>query len=162
MQLHVPVTQKHGNKMSNKPFSETLYKDNDGAKLLVIKWLQGKGYNAKVNPDDYGIDLLAEHKYSERKIEVEVEVKHNWVGQRFPFPNVHIPFRKVKFAKKNSVFAMLNSDRTAVLVVRGSVVFSSPVVSKKTKYTETERFFEIDLSECHIYPIDKSLKEYND
>jgi hypothetical protein len=154
----MPVTQERGSTMGNKPFSKTLYKDNDGAKLLIIKWLEGEGYNAKVNPDDYGIDLLAEHKKSKKKIEVEVEVKHNWVGERFPFFNVHIPYRKAKFAKKNSFFTMLNSDRTAILVVRGSVVSSSPIVSKKTKYTETEKFFEIDLSKCYISPIDISLE----
>lgn len=133
-----------------KPFSKTLYKANDNAKLLVIKWLDLEGYSARVNPDDYGIDLLATHKESERKIGVEVEVKHNWVGDKFPFSNVHIPYRKLKFATSDTFFAMLNSDRTSILTVRGSVVASSPVVIKDTKYTTTEKFFEVGINKCHI------------
>lgn len=133
-----------------KPFSPTLYKANDNAKLLVIKWLDLEGYDARVNPDDYGIDLLAVHKKSKKKIGVEVEVKHNWVGERFPFSDVHIPYRKLKFAHPDTFFAMLNSDRTCILTVRGSLVASSPVVTKTTKYTATEKFFEVSLSNCHI------------
>lgn len=133
-----------------KPFSRTLYKANDNAKLLVIKWLDLEGYTAHVNPDDYGIDLLATHKESKKEIGVEVEVKHNWVGDKFPFSNVHIPYRKLKFANSGTFFAMLNSDRTSILTVRGSVVASSPVVIKDTKYTNTEKFFEVDINKCHI------------
>ena len=81
-----------------KPFDQTLYQENDDAKHQVIEWLSAEGFEAMVNPDQYGIDILAEK--NGQQYEIEVEVKHNWVGERFPFGEVHFPARKKKFASR--------------------------------------------------------------
>ena len=78
----------------------------------------GQGYEAHINPDEYGIDIIYQDESDELKY-FEVEVKHNWKGSRFPFPTVHFPKRKLKFANAQSSFAMLNSDRTHVLIITG-------------------------------------------
>jgi hypothetical protein len=64
-----------------KPFDQTLYQENDDAKHQVIEWLSAEGFEAMVNPDQYGIDILAEK--NGQQYEIEVEVKHNWVGENF-------------------------------------------------------------------------------
>lgn len=133
-----------------KPFSKDLYKKNDNAKHLVIDWLDTQGYDAYVNPDDYGIDLIGTHRSSGIKYGFEVEVKHNWKESTFPFSSVHFPERKLKFAKGRTYFVMLNSKRTHALIVKGHIVANSPIVSKTTKYTASEKFIEIDASKCTI------------
>ena len=77
-----------------KPFSSKLYNANDNAKIIIKKWLESKGIKAWINPDDYGIDILTDN------YQFEVEVKHNWLGDKFPFGSVHFPQRKIKFAKE--------------------------------------------------------------
>lgn len=137
-----------------KPFSPDLYRRNDDAKHAVIDWLDGQGYTAYVNPDQYGIDLLANHKTTGNPIQVEVEVKHNWSGAVFPFGSVHFPARKLKFANPQSFFIMLNAERSHLLVVSGTQMLASPTVEKATVYTRTETFVEIPTIKCFIYPLE--------
>jgi|LauGreDrversion4_2_1035121.scaffolds.fasta_scaffold345876_2 hypothetical protein len=136
-----------------KPFSNSLYTKNDDAKHLVIKWLDEQGYEAHVNPDKYGIDLLGVNRDTGRKIQVEVEVKHNWSGQRFPFDTVHFPARKLKFVNPKSFFIMLNKERTHILVVSGNTICHSKTIKKSTVYTSSEDFMEVSATRCFIYPL---------
>ena len=133
-----------------KPFDLELYDTNDGAKELIINWLNTDEENhAYVNPDKYGIDIICdtadEHRYF-----YEVEVKHNWKGARFPFPTVHFPKRKMKFANKDSIFAMLNHQRTHALLISGQQFLDAPIVRKDTIYTRNEEFIEITVGDCTI------------
>jgi len=130
----------------SKPFDRELYDENDDAKNIVIKWLGANGVEAWVNPDDYGIDLL-----SSGGKQYEVEVKHNWRGENFPFTTVHFPKRKLKYANEDSHFFMLNHERTHVLWVWGYQFLQSPVVVKNTIYTQGEEFVEINVEDCTIY-----------
>ena len=45
--------------MAGKPFSQIIYNADDNAKHQIIEWLMDQGFEAWVNPDDYGIDVLA-------------------------------------------------------------------------------------------------------
>lgn len=132
--------------MSSKPFDLKAYEEDDNAKYVVIEWLKKNKINATVNPDKYGIDLLTETGAG-----VEVEVKHNWKGTKFPYDNVHFSARKTKFAKPNTFFVMLNDERTRALVTTGEAIFVSPVVSKRTKFTRWEQFIEIPIELCEIF-----------
>lgn len=133
----------------SKPFDERLYEADDNAKHLVIDYLQGRGNHAAVNPDQYGIDLVCENPAGEEFL-VEVEVKHNWVGE-FQFPDVHWPVRKLKFAQlSGSWFFMLNHDRTQAIVCAGSVLARCEVVTKSTKYTDSEQFLAVPKGFCSI------------
>jgi len=133
---------------NHKPFDAQMYGADDNAKHDVIKWLEGRGFTAWVNPDQYGIDVLA--LYEGNLLSFEVEVKHNWKGDKFPFDAVHFSARKLKFATPNSYFTMLNNERSLVLVTTGVIVAASPIVSKQTKYTASERFIEVPLARCVI------------
>lgn len=132
----------------HKPFSSELYEADDDAKHLVIAWLQTLGYVAWVNPDIYGIDVLAEIR--DRLLGFEVEVKHNWKTHNFPYSTVHFSARKLKFAAPNSHFIMLNDQRTSLLAVRGIEFATAKVVNKRTIYTENEPFVEIPVKLCRF------------
>ena len=141
-------------KNDSKQFDPSHYKADDNAKEQVIGWMGGFGWNAYVNPDQYGIDVLAER--GERQLAVEVEVKHNWSGQRFPFSTVHFSARKIKFAQvleREVWFSMLNDERDRILLVGGEIVAQADIVEKATIYTNNERFIQVPVSMCRILPI---------
>jgi hypothetical protein len=133
--------------MTPKEFSQSLYDDNDDAKYQIIAWLEERGFMAWVNEDQYGIDVQA-LKMGKQYV-FEVEVKHNWNQDGFPFDTVHFPLRKQKFAgEEGAWFVMLNADRTQALFVSGAVFMQSPTVRKRTRYTDDEEFVEIPISRC--------------
>jgi hypothetical protein len=128
-----------------KPFSQELYDADDNAKLLVLAWLwkYQPELNWRVNPDDYGIDLVCDSHWT-----VEVEVRHSWQGHTFPFDIVHLPKRKAKFNKDGAFFVVMNHERTHALVIDSYSVAAAPTVFKDTKYTFSEPFIAIPLHKC--------------
>jgi hypothetical protein len=135
--------------MPKKPFDSGLYEADDNAKFDVIDWLETNEYTAWVNPDQYGIDVLAEKDLLDYGF--EVEVKHNWKGEDFPFSSVHFSARKKKFIAPNHFFTMLNHERSLILVVDGPTLFRSSVLSKETKYTTDEQFISVPVKSCGIF-----------
>lgn len=129
-----------------KPFSQELYDRDDAAKEFVIEYFtQRHGFMVYVNPDKYGIDLIVENERG--KFELEVEVKHNWKGPKFPFQTIHFAHRKIKFAQnpQNVSFIMLNDDWSYGLVIEGETFAKSPIITKNTIYTKNERFIEVPI-----------------
>jgi Holliday junction resolvase-like predicted endonuclease len=139
--------------MAGKPFSTALYNNDDNAKDQVVEWLKSQDYEAWVNPDQYGIDVLA-HKDGQ-DYQFEVEVKHNWKGPRFQYGTLHYSDRKRKFLKTpaNTAFVTLNHERTHALLVPGIVLSSAPTIIKDTIYTSNEKFIEVLTSQCELVEI---------
>lgn len=140
--------------MAGKPFSERLYNNDDNAKDQVIEWLKSQAYEAWVNPDQYGIDVLA-HKDG-KDYQFEVEVKHNWKGPRFQYDTLHYSDRKRKFLKEptNTAFVTLNHERTHALLVPGLLLSEAPTIIKNTIYTQNEKFIEVTASECELISLE--------
>ena len=139
-----------------KPFSEELYAENDDAKHQVVDWLLDHGFDsAGINPDQYGIDILADKEG--QRYEVEVEVKHNWKGERFPFGEVHFPARKKKVAKDSEFnwFFMLNHERTHGLIVDGFDFVRGALVRKNTSEYDNDMFVEIPTFNCKFVKMEK-------
>lgn len=136
--------------MAGKPFSERLYDKDDNAKDLWIEWLNANDYKAEVNPDQYGIDVLASKDGKE--FQFEVEVKHNWKGPRFRYDTLHYSDRKRKFLKdpSNTSFVTFNHERTHALVVPGAVLAEAPTIVKNTIYTSNEKFIEVLTTQCEL------------
>ena len=130
----------------SKPFSEELYESDDSAKHLVIEWLNRRGHRICVNPDQYGIDLIGLDR-SERPCAWEVEVKHNWKGDQFPFDTVHYSVRKRKFVQPDvkTWFITLNHERTRAVVFSHEHFMEGRLVQKSTIYTQDEWFVEIPV-----------------
>lgn len=135
---------------SGKKFDQDLYNKNDNAKHLVIGWLTTQGYVGRVNPDDYGIDVLAVNTETGYECQFEVEVKHNWSGPDFPFDTIHIPARKLKFVSPTAYFVMLNHERTHILLFRSTRLRNAPIVTKTTTYTAREEFVEIPFDDFFL------------
>jgi len=136
-----------------KPFDQSMYDADDPAKQLVLDWLKTLGFNGHINPDQYGVDIIG--MFSGDKtvfFAVEVEVKHAWVGDQFPYETVHFSARKLKFLDQhpNICFMMLNHPRTRILIVGKQHIQSATVISKDTIYTTDEQFIEVPLACCSI------------
>lgn len=133
-----------------KMFDQNHYDADDNAKEQVIAWLVTCGYEARVNPDQYGIDVLADGKG--RQLAFEVEVKHNWKGERFPFPTLHYSARKRKFLdnEREVRFITLNNDRTHALIATNTQLAKARTVAKNTIYTQNELFIEVWVSQCTL------------
>lgn len=129
----------------SKVFSQDHYDQDDYAKYQIIEWLERKGYKAWVNPDKFGIDILATRWG--KQFAFEVEVKHNWQGQFFPYEFVHFSARKRKFVSLDAEtwFVMLNHERSHALFIDGEHFMAAQTISKHTKYSQNEAFVEIDI-----------------
>lgn len=136
-----------------KPFDKELYDRDDNAKHIVIEWLETLGVRAWVNPDQYGIDLLGEGELGDYQI--EVEVKQNWSGERFPYNSIHYSARKLKFIVPNTNlrFVTLNKEWTHACVVSGEALEQAKKIEKNTRYTSDESFIEIPIAKTRIYKI---------
>jgi hypothetical protein len=124
-----------------KKFDRGLYNANDPAKQKAIEYFKSQGVNAIVNPDDYGIDLIVDGRFY-----CEVEVKHNWRGDTFPFSTLQIPERKMKFVKSDMpvVFMVMNSDHSYALLTLGEDVMASPLKEVPNKFVSSgEMFFQV-------------------
>jgi hypothetical protein len=83
--------------MERKPFDQVLHDENDAiAKEAVRSFLEAVWGYPVTEGGQYDVDLLI---YEEDTIcgYVEVERRHNWDKQHFPFDTLHIPERKRKF-----------------------------------------------------------------
>jgi Holliday junction resolvase-like predicted endonuclease len=135
-----------------KPFKKSLFDKYDPTgRAVVSEWLADLGYWVHDNPDIYGVDLIAEKDGKQTMIEVEVKV--GWID-KFPFGSLHIPARKEKFAKTDSVFCILNREMTRLAAVTGDNVLMCGFVTKATRVTdEPDVFFEVPLKFVHFYEI---------
>lgn len=135
----------------SKPFDPLLYAEDDKAKHLVIDFLEANQWDAWVNPDQYGIDLLALDPNG-IEYQVEVEVKHNWTGSDFPYKTLHFSERKAKFINTDrlTLFVTVNHERTHALVASYEALSDAAVIVKDTSYTQQEKFLEISVSRCEL------------
>ena len=135
---------------TTKRFDRVQYDAEDSAKMQVLQYLRSRNCIAKVNEDDFAVDILAEknhHLYA-----VEVEIKHDWHDEAFPFTTLHIAYRKNKFLHdtRSVYFFVLNHQRTHALVVNGNVVRQARRIVKQTMHTNAEEFFEIPIEQARL------------
>jgi len=131
--------------LMSKAFDPVLYGDDDSAKYDVLRWLESMGHVVCVNPDEYGIDLLG--IWGEENTAWEVEVKHNWRGEHFPFDSVHYSVRKRKFIQPDvhTYFVTVNHERTMLLCIKGEDFMDGKLIQKSTIYTQDEWFVEVPI-----------------
>lgn len=133
--------------MAGKPFDKALYDQDDQAKLVVVGFLETRRFDAWVNEDQFGVDVLADR--DGERWQFEVEVKHGWSGEDFPFGSLHYAARKLKWAHEpRTWYCTLNDEWDRMLVVSGEVLMMCDVVFKDTIYTTDEPFIEVPLEEC--------------
>lgn len=132
---------------NSKPFSRELHDQNDEpAKNAVWRYLFNN-WNVEVEEGDtYGVDLVC---FRDREIVgyVEVERRHNWVGD-FPFDSVHVPFRKKKFLDLDRPMTLFSvkRDLSQALWCPGEDIKNAPVEVKSNKFMTQEKFFVVPLN----------------
>lgn len=127
----------------HKKFNKALYNENDNAKLKAIEFFERMDIPARVNPDQYGIDLIVGDS-----LLCEVEVKKVWSGKNFQYPTLQIPERKMKFANSDTpmIFMVMNKERTHAFIAKQNIVAESPIVVVPNKYVANdERFFQVPV-----------------
>lgn len=141
--------------MNFKPFSNAQYDADDDAKIQVAEYASRYWAidNVRVNPNQYGIDLIGD--VNGISAGIEVEVKHNWSGPNFPFSTVHFSARKTKFLAEAQMvyFCMVNHERTHMVAIEHGGFHESKLVQKSTKVSQGEWFIQIPLSRFETYDL---------
>jgi len=135
-----------------KPFSKELHDQNDGPARARVRqsFAEMWGLNLVDNPDIFGPDLIA-YRGSVFQGFVEIEVKHNWTGARFPFKTVHIPSRKERiFQHRPMIFVVMNKEMNRFIWFKLDDVVAGARVKKKTRMTNfDESFIELPCKKGH-------------
>ena len=96
-----------------KKFSQELFDENDDACRNAAEYIkEDLGIDAlEDNPNKYGVDLIGTLD-GEFVSYVEVERKHGWKGETFPFSTVNLPARKKKYVELilPTQFVIFNHD----------------------------------------------------
>lgn len=95
-----------------------------------------------------------------KEVKVEVEHKMGWTNDKFPFSTHDVSCRK-RTSKADSFF-QVNARGTAVMMCPMSMVVSSPVVYKNTKFgTMNEPFFAVPTDDVRYFYLEDG-KWYED
>lgn len=110
-----------------KKFSQKVHDSVDPrSRQVVIDYLNKMGFPFYSNPWKYGIDLFS---IFTPKIAIELEHRDIWVHEEFPYPSVHIPYRKAKFLGGDRVhYCVINKDFTRIGLCLGSKLKMFPKV----------------------------------
>ena len=126
--------------MTRKAFDPSLYRANDAkGKGAVMAHLQKEGSYVNAAEDrEHDVKELALRHH-------EVEVRSGWTGAKFPFPTIHIPYRKKRLMGKPFTYWVLNYECTHAMTTDSDAIADSPVVSVANKYVPdgTEEFYDI-------------------
>lgn len=131
-----------------KAFDQALFDENDTPARWVLKWAFEDlwGLRLEDNPDIYGPDLMG-FRGQDFCSFVELEVKHNWKGEHFPFEEIHFLGRKRKFLNNEEIiFVFLNSDLSAFIWFTSDAIKSGKLIQKRTKLTQKEDFISLDVN----------------
>lgn len=130
--------------MTRKPFDASLYAEHNAIAVMAgLNYLSSCGRDAiQENDDKYGVDLL------HSKGSLEVEVKLSWKGGRFPFAEINVPYRKLKyFGTPGCEFLMLAANRKDFLVISGASIMQCAVEEQSNKYVASgEQFFKVPVT----------------
>lgn len=135
--------------MIRKPFEQLEYNNcNDVAIKAVISKLIKNGWKIIKKSEDFNIDIIA---IKNKKITYhEVEIKKLW-NLNWPknWNTVHIPERKLRFAKPNYWFWILKSDLSEAWIIDGKLVQQYPIVEVSNyKILTGEMFINIPINAC--------------
>ncbi len=129
----------------HKHFSHRDHQKYDVAARESAKgFWQRRGWRVTDNPDEYGVDLIAED--GGKRFYIEVEVKRAWHGVDFKYNTMHLPARKGKFLHKPTQFMIFNNSLTHAAIFSRNVVKDSPLKEvPNCKIPVGERFYNIPV-----------------
>jgi hypothetical protein len=141
-----------------KKFSQELCNENDQvAKEVAVDFLEWTGYyklevpldqqEEQFKKQDFEVVLISKN----RKVSVEVERKKVWVKECEwqGWSTIDVPARKSESA--SDLFIMVNKECNTIAVTTMKNVLTSKISAKKTIYTDSEDFFNVELSKFKFY-----------
>lgn len=126
-----------------KEFSRHLHRTNDPlARKAILDYFATNRPFIVPNPDPYGIDLIM--KWGGRVVMgIEVERRLNWRGPIFPFPTIHVPVRKLRYACLGypSFYMPTNAEMTHALVIPFSHLTAMKTVESENRFVSRGEYF---------------------
>lgn len=104
--------------MYHKPFDPKLHEAYDERAKDAVRdiFFNTIVFRVEEPKDKYAVDLLL-IRGDKQVGSIEVEVKDKWIGDNYPYPDVHFPMRKIKYASTNCLWALFNHDCTHHLLI---------------------------------------------
>lgn len=134
----------------SKKFDRTLHQGNDPKSRQVVKdYLAKQGFIVEDNTNQYGVDLVSE----DGAIQVEVEHRLPWTGERFPFSEINVPERKAKFFRNGKVhYVILSKDYSRLGIILGkniqTFMGNDNLVENPNKFVKNnELFFKVPCNQ---------------
>lgn len=132
-----------------KVFDANDYKDND--KAFIALQQSFKFLYPVLREEDYGIDVdvyngeQAYQKKAKPICKIELEVKHNWNGKEFTFPDVQFLAKKMKHIRQEVIpfFVMFNTDCSNAGIIAFSKIASCDMDIVKCKNIGNDLFYRI-------------------
>lgn len=135
--------------MKHKRFDMDMFDLTDSpAREATKQYIARKGYTAIDNPDKYCADLIVEGLCF-----IECECKLAWRGPKFPWPSVHLPQRKKKFANLSMPvqFYIWNKEYSHAMRICGWQLTDDKLIEVPNKMIANgEYFYNIPTNETHI------------
>jgi len=135
--------------MKHKKFDLDMFDLTDNpAREATKEYISRKGYTAVDNPDKYCADLIVEGLCY-----IECECKLVWTGPEFPWPSVHLPQRKKKFAKLSMPvqFYIWNKEYSHAIRICGWQLHDDKLIEVPNRMiADGEYFYDIPINETHI------------
>lgn len=143
-----------------KKFSEELYKKYDevACQRILDYVISTTGIYAMRNPDKYGPDIIQYNGFKPSSY-IEVEMKLVWKSHQdtFPWDEINVPERKLKFLKVGLPisFWLLREDMNMAIVVPDYLLEAAPLIEVPNKFKpQGELFAKISVSQCQVIDMD--------
>lgn len=137
--------------MGKKKFDKDLFDAYDEVgKIAATRYFRWLYPLVKITENPFGvfgIDLKVET--GKDTFFVDVEVRPEWVEDKFPFETIHLPARKVKFLSVDGNVAFLSLNKALTKGLFFTLKDQDPCISIANKYVTTgEDFYNIPVSRC--------------
>jgi len=98
--------------------------------------------NISDHPNNYDIDLISTLQDGSKRY-IEAEYSLSWKSHKFPYGMFNVPSRKRKFFEKypNSLYVMVNYNRTMIAIVEGDVILQQPLVEFSNRFNKSGEYF---------------------
>ena len=135
--------------MSKKIFSPRLFKENDAiGKTAGLNYLASLGPGKiEIETSKYGVDLVRTTPAGQNQL--ECEVKKVWKGGRFPYNDVQVLHRKLKYFSVGADLLLVAGNHQDFCIIESKAIVNAPVVSISNVYVPSgELFFKVQISDA--------------
>lgn len=133
-----------------KQFDKSLYRKNDPkSRKVVKKYFLKQNIILEDNPNKFGVDLISK----DATLQIEVEHRLVWKSVDFPYEEVNVPERKLKYFVENHIcYVILSYDYSHIGMIDGKTLrkylTEDTLTECSNKYIKQgEMFFKVPKTE---------------